>query len=469
MYFLSKHYFQKISTKNYQFKDINYSLLFVLLPNILIWLISWKLNISRPLLNFDYLLPACLIILPFRSSKILGTIAFIIAFVFDIAMLTMQLFPFMDLAATLYLTPFLLNAPTRYIIMAAGGVLLMFCIPLILIKTSRLIIPEFVWIWCIALLMIGYPIRHAYYKEMPDAHFGTNHYFVAQSQLNKYLEHYGSDLVVFARSEPVLSKGQAEYATKFLSKPYSDKILLIVAESWGATREQIVQQEILKNIYNQKANLEFIKDGYFEFSGATVQGELRELCQMNVHNGYAFRKTPAEKFKKCLPNYLKNQGYNTIALHGASSQLYDRNNWYPKAGFQTSLFAENLPNEKRCTAFNGVCDSELFKVVGNEFYKNEKLFFYWITLTSHASYPVSDIYNNRLDCDRLQLAKGDICNNMRMHTQFFDDLAELIKKPEMKGVEVVVVGDHMPPIMGDVPLYKNLRWQEVSWLHFKVK
>lgn len=93
MYFLSKHYFQKISTKNYQFKDIIYSLSFVLLPNILIWLISWKLNISRPLLNFDYLLPACLIILPFRSIKILGIIAFIIAFVFDIAMLTMQLFP----------------------------------------------------------------------------------------------------------------------------------------------------------------------------------------------------------------------------------------------------------------------------------------------------------------------------------------------------------------------------------------
>ena len=68
-----------------------------------------------------------------------------------------------------------------------------------------------------------------------------------------------------------------------------------------------------------------------------------------------------------------------------------------------------------------------------------------------------------------QLSKGDICNNMRLETQFFDDLAELIQQPEMKGVEVVVVGDHMPPIMGDVPLYKNLRWQEVSWLHFKVK
>ena len=39
----------------------------------------------------------------------------------------------------------------------------------------------------------------------------------------------------------------------------------------------------------------------------------------------------------------------------------------------------------------------------------------------------------------------------------------------MKGVEVVIVGDHMPPLFGNEEIYPYLRWQDVSWLHFKVK
>ena len=39
----------------------------------------------------------------------------------------------------------------------------------------------------------------------------------------------------------------------------------------------------------------------------------------------------------------------------------------------------------------------------------------------------------------------------------------------MKGTEVIVVGDHMPPVLLDKPVYKNIHWQDVAWLHFKIK
>lgn len=138
-------------------------------------------------------------------------------------------------------------------------------------------------------------------------------------------------------------------------------------------------------------------------------------------------------------------------------------------GFKETIFAEHHSDKKRCSAFNGICDGEMFDTVAQKFANHDKLFFYWLTLTSHASYPKKDIHNHRLDCNKHGLPKGDICNNFMLHTQFFDGLGELIKRPEMAGVEVIVVGDHMPPLMMREPIHPHIHWQRVSWLHFKVK
>ena len=52
--------------------------------------------------------------------------------------------------------------------------------------------------------------------------------------------------------------------------------------------------------------------------------------------------------------------------------------------------------------------------------------------------------------------------------QFVDsELAKLIQKPEMQGVEVMVVGDHQPPMWGNE--IEHIRPLTVAYLHFKVK
>ena len=60
-----------------------------------------------------------------------------------------------------------------------------------------------------------------------------------------------------------------------------------------------------------------------------------------------------------------------------------------------------------------------------------------------------------------------MCRNIHLHAQFFDGLAKLIQKPEMKGVEVIVVGDHQPPFFTQDINYVNPL--TVSYLHLKVK
>lgn len=450
-----------------------WSLLYVLLPNVAFLLVAWLGGLARPIVNLDYLLPLLLLCLPlpWKLGKILGLMALIYVILIDLLMFAMQVFPFLDMAAIRYLLPFLNTAPSRVWWLLGGACLYLCLLPVlqcfVLKKTSMK--------WVIPLLCLvaalGWHVRFYQYHETFGLRFGRGNHYYAQSQTLLYLSEMGDAFYKLTKKEPDVSPNLKENAARRLKQPFSDKILLIVAESWGMSREKNVHRAILQNIYQQQDNLAFIDEGYFDFYGATVQGEMRELCNVNTENGYAFAKLPAATFNSCLPNVFKSKGYQTIGLHGASSILYDRNIWYPYVGFNKVLFGEHLLDLKKCYAFNGVCDEDMLKLIADEFKQagNQKTFVYWLTLTAHLPYEVKDMRSNRFDCEKLGVASGDICNNMRLQSQLFDDLGEIIKRPEMKGVEILVVGDHMPPIIGDVPLYKNLRFNDVAWVHFKVK
>ena len=483
----------KLLTTNYKLppfkqyrKAMIISLLFVLLPNVFFWFIAWYKGLARPLINLDYLLPLVLLVAPisYKIGKIIGGFLLLIAILADFVMFAMQIFPFLDIAAIRSLLPFLFTASSRVIILVCTAVLYAFIFPFILSKISKN--TSFYWVlgWSILIALLGWSIYYEKFarpEETKTMRFARNNYFIAHSQVDAYLAEMGSDFFQQIKNVPpklTPIKGEMASNREFgnnashrFKQPYSDKMMLIVAESWGAAREDNVQKSILQNIYNQQDNLEFIETGFFDFAGSTVQGEMRELCKYAVDNGYAFSKLPASTFAHCLPNVLKKQGYATFALHGANGQLYERTSWYPMVGFQKIMFNEDFPALPHCDAFHGVCDSALFDVVAAQFKRtaDQKSFVYWMTLTSHVPYVRKDLYITRFDCQKLGLFEGDICNNMSLEAQFFDGLGELIKRPEMQGVEVIVVGDHMPPIMDNVPFHKNLHFNDVAWLHFKVK
>ena len=458
-----------------------WALLVLLLPNVLFWIVGAALGLGRPIINLDYFL--CVVLfalpLPFKLGKVLGSIAWIITLFIDVLMCVIQFFPFMDFAAIRSLAPFLFQAPTLYIVATLGISLYALTFPFLLNKVVQKATFKLVLVCAIMLGAIGWIVREVTYRDVPLEWFGRSNYFVANSQLALYDFENQSKFSIFTKTKPQFLPNPWNRALTHLQQPSSNKILFIIAESWGVAREKEVQHQILSKIYKQQDNLEFIEEGYFEFAGATVEGEMRELCNKGIKNGYAFGMLEDSEFVDCVPYQLKQQGYQTTALHGASGRLYDRVEWYPKAGFAKVLFVENMMDLPKCHAFNGVCDSALTNVVAKEFAdaKDGKKFVYWLTLTSHFPYTQTDMHETGLDCKKYGLFEGDICNNMRLEAQFFDDLGELIKKPEMKGVEVIVVGDHMPPIINlpsvdaltKAPLHKNLRWSDVSWVHFKVK
>lgn len=450
-------------------------LLFIFAPNILFLILAWYTNTARPILNWDYLWVGILWFMPYRILRFSGSLIFVLTILLDCLMLLIQIFPFLDISAIQYFLPFLGVAPKSYLV--GLGVLFLYALfmPFVMLKWGTKHHRGYGLLLSVALLGLGYHLRDVKYADF-SAIMGRNNYFLSQSQGYLYYDTSKSDFIAAAKRDPILLPMPAdkERASSRLLSPQSNKILLIIAESWGASRKPEMTQMMLQKMYEQQAHFDFINTGIFDFSGSTVQGELRELCALAVENGYALSRLDAKPFEQCLPNALKKQGYQTISLHGTSGLLYDRTNWYQKAGLQHNLFGENFNDLKRCSAFNGVCDSELQQVVGKTFAQyakpDDKLFFYWLTLTSHHPYDFDDVSNTRFNCEQWGMKpKGEVCGNFKLQTQFFDDLANLIKQPEMKGVEVLVVGDHMPPLSDGEDIYPFVRWQMTSWLHFKIK
>lgn len=450
------------------------TLILILIPNLVPFLFASSINIARPIINFDYLPVFLLLVFPSICLRILGIVLLWIVGLVDIIMLAIQLFPFADLNALIYLAPFLFDAPPRYLFSAIISILYLLILPYVIIASSNKlkIKPNYILIW-IAISWVYYNFFSYYltYKIVPPQFFGHHNYYIAHSQYILYKVNHDTGFLRALNEAPILISGQEARASNFLVQPYSKKILFITAESWGQAREEKVTRAVLEKIYAKQSQLDFIEQGYFDFYGATVQGELRELCQLNTESssGFGLSKIPAKDFAQCLPNLLKQKSYHTVAMHGAGRMLYDRYDWYPKAGFEKTYFSEDLLDRKRCSVFKGVCDNDLLDIVSKEFSNHDKAFFYWLTLTSHASWSEKDMVNPRLDCKTYNLFEGDICNSFKLHAQFFDDLSTLIDLPEMRGVEVIVVGDHMPPIVTTKPIHENLRWQDVAWLHFKIK
>ena len=464
---------RQIALPAFSSRALGYALALVIAPNVVFLLLAGLTHTARPLLNLDYFIVVLLLAAPWRWLRCLGIAAFWLAVLFDVLMFVMQLFPFMNLQGALYLLPFVLKAPWSYRLLCALALAYIIVMPFYLWRLGKKTnLYHALWL-TIPLAVASYFTGHLQYheRELQSNLFGRNNFFYGKSQSDLYGESKEFAQITANDIEPVFSPLQFDHASRLLAQPPSAKILFIVNESWGQPKNPALQDAVLARLAAERDRFAYWQTGHFPFAGATVQGEIRELCVLQVQ-GLALRHTPADRFADCLPNRLRQQGYMTIAQHGASSLLYDRFNWYPKAGFAQVMAAEQMMGKPTCQAFNGVCDSALFDVVKEAFTGHPKLFFYWMTLTSHADYPAEDLFDHRLNCAAYGLpADTMLCRNFSLQAQFFDQLAELVRLPEMRGVEVVVVGDHPPPVfdLGEVYKYLTVSGGEVAWVHFKVK
>ena len=184
---------------------------------------------------------------------------------------------------------------------------------------------------------------------------------------------------------------------------------------------------------------------------------------------FSLKNVNSIEFKDCLPNKLKDLGYQTYSIHGASGELYDRLSWYPKAGFKKSYFFNDLSNGGMCKSFSGRCDVKIIPKIKSILHEDHKSLVYWMTLNTHAPYD-DKLFINGLNCRQLNLNENsESCKNLKLHYQFFSALSQLIDDPSMQGLEVYVAGDHSPPIFNMRENLFTFKGASVAWIHFKIK
>lgn len=459
-------------------KYIKYIIGFSILVNLFFVSTSYWLGLGRPIINLDYLLLLLFCCLPrnLLSSTFLLLLFFTI-FSIDILLMVVQIFPFVRLADLIYLSGFIFNGPILYRILLLITVFIFLIIFIIIrdyfLNKIKLNSKYFIIIiLCMFIILfvkhLIYPLeKNEVYARFDKEWIGSQILFFIKNRQSSFVESIGGDVTKLEMSKYKNSTKPLFNQLKN-KEVLSKKVLLILNESWGETISSEHQAAILAPIHQRKNHLEFIKQGTFNFVGATVAGELRELCNKQPST-FNLKNVRENEFTECLPYQFKQLGYTTYAIHGAMSVMYDRSSWYPKAGFEQINFFEQLSDAGRCRAFSGRCDTQLIPYIQKNLLASDKSFVYWLTLNTHAPYD-DRVMIDGLDCVALKVKEGtETCNNYKLQYQFFSSLAQIIDDPEMQGVEVYVAGDHPPPIFNLADNFFSFKGGEVAWIHFKIR
>lgn len=439
----------------------------ILLPNAVMWLFAYGYSLERPYVNVDY---AIVMLILIANQRVLGVIALLAAFFFDLLALIGQVFPVLRLADVLYMAKFIDVAPAGYKILGFVSILVFLGFVFVFLfrnqQRNRL-----VFLACINVVILAYGVSAIFINKEETRVWSDRGRALISSQV---IFNFDSRNTGFVGSLSVEGDLFGKVIPNGATKPWfenlsamDDKVLLVVNESWGVSDERI-QSAVMSPLMESGDQISEWQEGIIAFSGITVEAEIRELCQADLLH---FNFTGHENdLRNCIPNRLKESGYETVAFHGAAGLMYDRAKWYPDIGFDRMVFFESHAWPHRCFSFPGACDVDMANHVANSYASSDRVFGYWLTLNTHHRYDLRDLYVEALPCDSIGVPPAtETCRNLKLQYQFFKSLAGIISKPQMSGVRVVVVSDHEPRISNQAQMDEYFEKGKVPWVSFKVR
>ncbi|SSW86777.1 Phosphoglycerol transferase and related proteins, alkaline phosphatase superfamily [Klebsiella pneumoniae] len=464
LFLFFKQIFQIIKN-NFLNTDVILIIFLMTIPQFFFIFVDYFLDANRYYFVVEYYF--CILFFFFKSIylRVIGIFLYIFVFIFDIYNWIKQFFNFIRFEDLIYLTKFANQAPSIYLFY----IFLLFVVLLtnvILVSLISVKLRSKRSLFCFLFFGIVFYFFYDYRGADVSTHRSTIGYWGSLIEYNDNLK-YNYYVRLYNSKNNSFSKSKyPSILNEYIS--HSDKnVLFILNESWGSFDKKI-NNYILESIYKEKNYFKKINYGQSDFEGVTVQGELRELCQL-TSTKLNFKDDIDENFDNCLPNKLLERGYVTNSFHVASGFMYDRLFWYSKAGLKNSIFFENMENKERCHSFNGGCDKNIIDTVFNSFNNRHKpVFTYWLTLNTHYPYDLADLEGTSVKCEILGLyEESEVCRNVKLHKQFFDRLMEKIIKDKINNITIIIVGDHMPPIINSSD--KDMVNQgKVSWLYLEL-
>lgn len=412
-----------------------------LILNLPFLLISFISGYERPFFNIDFLILSILSI-KFKRAYLL----FIFYFFAEILTYILNIYEFLTISDLLYLAQFFLDMPNFYKVQ-----LITLCIGFLILCITVNKIKKFEKIYLIIILFTYISIFLISNRAL---FFSPFYYLYDNFDYHR--------MVIKDNIKNTIERNP--YASLFdkIKKSNSEKVLVIINESWGSTNDPLLQKKVTSPLLKYKNLLKNYQSGESFFIGGTGIAEFREICNLRP-SSISIKKI--DNFQKyttnCLPNYFKNKGYQTISLHGAKLDLYDRKFWYPIVGFKHSYSKENLQALKTCDVFDGICDNEIInKKLLPLLNSQEKMFIHYVTLDTHSPYKKA-LAANHLNCD----LNEESCRNLNLQYEFFENISSAIH--QIQNTDIFIIGDHQPPIANKSEANKVFKKNMISWIHFK--
>lgn len=285
-------------------------------------------------------------------------------------------------------------------------------------------------------------------------------------------------------------------------KEYMDSLVAAVADKAGDTADGlqpdviIIMSEAFSDI-NRMPNIAFSEDptpnltrlraasgvaaGYTlapVFGGLTCNTEY-ELLSGNSMKYVGYGEIPYYNEEtyidtdrgRSLVGMFKKNGYRTVALHTHTGSFYDRDQLYPKLGFDEFISAEDMPDAiHKGTLHNQALIADSYfadKVV--EIMENAEapLFLFGITVENHTPYLQDKFENNHIRVDSELLTEEELTSVESYAEGLYDADAVLGRLYDYvmandRPTIVVYFGDHLPFFTYNTGVYDALGYIEGS-------
>lgn len=232
----------------------------------------------------------------------------------------------------------------------------------------------------------------------------------------------------------------------------SPNVVLVVVESWGLLRDARLAQALAAPYDDPRITSKYeVSRGAVPFTGLTVPGETRELCHINA--GFGIIHVAAAEAAQCLPALFHARGYQDLAIHGYVGEMFYRETWYPKLGFDQSWFEPELRKAGLpiCRgAFPGICDASIGNWIGSSLLSGDEAkprFIYWVTLNSHIPVPARpDLPDDGVCATQPALENSaPLCSWFRLVRAVHQSVQQTALRATSRPTVFILVGDHAPP------------------------
>ena len=203
-------------------------------------------------------------------------------------------------------------------------------------------------------------------------------------------------------------------------------IILIVVESLGALSLDPKSNFGYRELTSDYRSFSLIRRGLIPFHGSTTWAGIRE--RYGREGTYPLSEN---QLTNSFINEFKHQGFYTIGIHSYRGSMFERSYWWPREGFQETVFMENRINQYPLDYGVLIALNDEAMLEGEIQRATSKSPYFMYYLTSNTHFPTSE--------DPKKFLEGALF-------RLLSKIDLLVKDGMLTNTDLIIVGDHAPPI-----------------------